>query len=91
VSECDVFCFYGGKLVEGGRQCVVVEVDKVRGSRVYREGEVRYGVGYAGGEGDGTDGLEVAEDYFAILFGLGDGNVNVQYDGKMVRDGEVCV
>lgn len=91
MSECDSFCFYGGKLVEAGRQCVVVEVDKVCGSWVYREGAVRHDVGYTGGERDRADGLEVSEGYCAILFGLGGGNVNVQGDGQMVGDGEVGV
>jgi hypothetical protein len=31
--------YRGGQFVEGGRQCVVVDVDKVHGGWIYRKGE----------------------------------------------------
>ena len=36
-----------------------------------------------------TDGLKIAERDFAVLFGIGVGNVNNKCDGQVVRDGEV--
>ena len=39
VSERDSFSFQGGQFVEGGRQCVVVDVDEVHGGWIYRKGE----------------------------------------------------
>ena len=36
MSEGDRFGFHGGQFVEGGRQCVVVDVDKVCGSWIHR-------------------------------------------------------
>ena len=35
------FGFQGGQFVEGGRQCVVVDVDEVHGGWIYRKGEAR--------------------------------------------------
>lgn len=37
VREFDHFCFYGGQVVEAGGQSVVVKVDEVRLSWVFRE------------------------------------------------------
>ena len=39
VSERNSFGFQGGQFVEGGRQCVVVDVDEVHGGWIYRKGE----------------------------------------------------
>ena len=39
VSERDSFSFQGGQFVEGGRQCVVVDVDEVQGGWIHRKGE----------------------------------------------------
>ena len=39
MTERDSFSFQGGQFVEGGRQCVVVDVDKVHGGWIYRKGE----------------------------------------------------
>ena len=50
VSERNSFGFQGGQFVEGGRQCVVVDVDKVHGGWIYRKGEAGHSVSYAGGE-----------------------------------------
>ena len=38
MSERNSFGFQGGQFVEGGRQCVVVDVDKVHGGWIYRKG-----------------------------------------------------
>ena len=35
------FGFQGGQFVEGGRRCVVVDVDEVHGGWIYRKGEAR--------------------------------------------------
>ena len=39
VSERDSLSFQGGQFVEGGRQCIVVDVDEVHGGWIYRKGE----------------------------------------------------
>lgn len=46
---------------------MVVEIDKVHGGWVCREGDFGYGVRYTRGEGVGTDGLEISEGNFVIL------------------------
>ena len=39
MSEPDSFSFQVGQLFEGGRQCVIVDVNEVHGGLIYRKGE----------------------------------------------------
>lgn len=91
MSECDSFCFCRGKLVEAGRQCVVVEVDEVSWGWVFREGGVSYGVGYRLHMEREMGQRDLRLRKVIVRCGLGGGNVDVHDDSQMVRDGEVGV
>ena len=80
VGEGDEFRFFRGDDVKTGGECIIIEIDQGSGGDSRGRGRGRDG-GQGGGERGEVDWLDVPEYY--------GGDVDVQGDGQVVRDGEV--
>ena len=72
-----------------GGKCIIIVVDQGSRGDSRNRGRGRDGGGQGGGERGEDNGLDVPEYYGAILLNVGGGDVNVQGDSQVVRDGEV--
>ena len=89
VGEGDEFRFFRGDDVKTGGECIIIEIDQGSGGDSRSRGRGRDGGGQGGGERGEVDELDVPEYYGAFLLNMGGGDVDVQGDSQVVRDGEV--
>ena len=85
------FDFFGGEDVKTGGECIIIVIDQ--GSRVdsrnWRRGRGRGRDGGRQGRGERGEVDGLPEYYGVFLLNMGGGDVHVQGDSQVVRDGEV--